>query len=107
MRIYRALKDVYLTEDTAYYRNAEKKQFYVSFVYYDSLAGCWKGDMRVCAAGDVPVVPETALNTPALKQWDGHDNAAGTDVSAISALSDDPKTIIISGAPWEKIPAGH
>lgn len=87
----RALKDVYLTEDTAYYRNAEKKQFYVSFVYYDSLAGCWKGDMRVCAAGDIPVVPETALNTPALKQWDGHDNAAGTDVSAISALSDNPK----------------
>ena len=47
--------------------------------------------MRVCAAGDIPVVPETALNTPALKQWDGHDNAAGTDVSAISALSDNPK----------------
>ena len=83
------LREFYITEDTVFYRNAEKKQFYVSFVYYDNEEKCWKGDMRLAAAGEEPVPPERALNTPVLTGWEGHDNVTGLDLTELTKLSDD------------------
>ena len=83
------LYDVYISKDTVFYRNAERKQFYVSFVYYDGLEKCWKSDLRLCGAGEEPVPPEAALHTNVLTGWTGHDNLTGEDLTQLTKLSDD------------------
>lgn len=81
------LENVYITEDTVFYRDAEKYPFYVYFLYYDDTTDQWKGDIRLCGAGDTPVPPEEATKTPGMTGWSGHDNVIGEDFTGLKSLS--------------------
>ena len=81
------LEYYYIDKDTVFYRDAEKYPFYVYFLYYDDTVNQWKGDIRLCKAGETPVPPEEAMKTQGMTGWNCHDNVIGEDFTGIKPLS--------------------